>query len=170
MLHERQPPKATRVEVFDAEIAAFHDLNPIKYIALSFCCCLHQGSFRILLSKLQPSKSQPRCQPFPTSTSTSVHVTSPKTTTSKLNGHCGPRPKVLLQPLDHQYDPEYGKRLEKRCRPVPSASRYTRAISPGKFFFIVGITGSDSLSRNVHKALVKHKIILPVPEASSSPG
>lgn len=125
MLHERQPQKATRVEDFDAEIAAFHDLNPIKYIALSSCCCLHQGSFRILLSKLRTSKSQPRCQPFPTSTSISVHVTSPKTTTSKLNDHGGPRQKVLLQPLDHQYDPEHGKRLEKRCRPVPSASRST---------------------------------------------
>jgi hypothetical protein len=49
------------------------------------------------------------------------------------------------------------------------ASKYPRHLSR-KAFFIAGITSSDSFSQKVHKALVKHKIILPVPEASSSPG
>ena len=37
-------------------------------------------------------------------------------------------------------------------------------------FFVAGIADAESLSKKVHKALVKHKIILPVPEASSSQG
>jgi len=37
-------------------------------------------------------------------------------------------------------------------------------------FFVAGIASAESLSKKVHRALVKHKIILPVPEASSSQG
>jgi hypothetical protein len=37
-------------------------------------------------------------------------------------------------------------------------------------FFIGGITGSKSLSKKVHQALIKHKIVLPAPEAGSSKG
>ena len=35
-------------------------------------------------------------------------------------------------------------------------------------FFVAGIVGSESLSKKVHKALIKSKIILPVPEDGSS--
>lgn len=44
---------------------------------------------------------------------------------------------------------------------------YPRYLSE-KAFFIAGIVSAESLSKDVHKALVKHKIILPIPEASSS--
>jgi hypothetical protein len=37
-------------------------------------------------------------------------------------------------------------------------------------FFIGGITGSKSLSKKVHQALRKHKIVLPAPEAGSNKG
>jgi hypothetical protein len=47
------------------------------------------------------------------------------------------------------------------------ASKYPRYLSE-KAFFIAGITGSDSLSKKVYKSLVKNKIILPVPEESST--
>jgi hypothetical protein len=37
-------------------------------------------------------------------------------------------------------------------------------------FFVAGIVGTKSLSKKVHKSLVKHKIILPVPEAEVGEG
>lgn len=49
------------------------------------------------------------------------------------------------------------------------ASKHPRFLSENAFF-IAGITGSESLSKKVHKALVKHKLILPPSEASSSTG
>ncbi|KAE9379139.1 hypothetical protein N431DRAFT_434147 [Stipitochalara longipes BDJ] len=49
------------------------------------------------------------------------------------------------------------------------ASKYPRCLSENAFF-IAGITGSESVSKKVNKALVKHGIILPVPEVSSSSG
>jgi hypothetical protein len=37
-------------------------------------------------------------------------------------------------------------------------------------FFIGGITDSESLSQKIHKALIKNKVLLPIPEDSSSSG
>lgn len=42
------------------------------------------------------------------------------------------------------------------------AQAHPRYLSPNAFY-TAGITGSESLSKSVHKALVKAKIILPVP-------
>lgn len=39
-----------------------------------------------------------------------------------------------------------------------------------KAFFIGGIAGSESVSKKIHKSLIKHNIILPVPETASPLG
>lgn len=49
------------------------------------------------------------------------------------------------------------------------ATPHPRYLSE-KSFFIAGIVGAESLSKKVYKALVKSKIILPVPEDGSSSG
>jgi hypothetical protein len=49
------------------------------------------------------------------------------------------------------------------------ATPYPRYLDE-KAFFIAGLVDSESLSKKVHKALIKNKIILPIPESSSSTG
>lgn len=49
------------------------------------------------------------------------------------------------------------------------ASPYPRYLGE-RSFFIAGVVGADSISKKVHTALVKNKMVLPVPEASSSSG
>jgi hypothetical protein len=49
------------------------------------------------------------------------------------------------------------------------ATPYPRYLNENAFF-IAGIVGAESLSKKVHKALLKNKIILPIPDSSSSSG
>jgi len=49
------------------------------------------------------------------------------------------------------------------------ATPYPRYLNENAFF-IASIVGAESLSKKVHKALVKNRIILPIPNSSSSAG